>query len=170
VGPPLILESVSESIDTYERRWQHRNIGPDRIRSQYHDAELAKSLIVRGQIKSELTTAVEEKLLSNLLKIKAVADVDSKKSKSKKGATKGKKGKGKKASGKKEKPLPGSKFPGMKEMPVEEMLKVLIDNGLVCIPAQHVVNDLIGGFETHLANSMGKSENVSPSKATASLV
>ncbi|KAL7479851.1 hypothetical protein ACHAW6_005570 [Cyclotella cf. meneghiniana] len=159
VGPLLILASLSESIDTYERRWQHRNIGPDRIRSQYHDAEIAKSLIIRGQIKTELTIEVEEKLLSNLLKIKTIADMDSKKSKSKKDATKGKKGKGEKASGKKEKPLPGSKLPGMKEMSVEEMLKVLIDYGLVCLPTQHVVNDMIGGFETHCSNILGKSEN-----------
>eukprot|EP00804_Cyclotella_cryptica_P005831 CCRYP_000135-RB/>CCRYP_000135-RB protein AED:0.20 eAED:0.20 QI:1559/1/1/1/0.5/0.66/3/252/844 len=156
VGPPLILESLAESIESYERRWKKRNIGPDRVRSQYHDAELAKSLIIRSEIESELTTEVEEKLLSNLLKIKAIADVDTKKSKSKRDATKGKKCKGKKASGKKEKPLPGSTLPGVKEMEVEEMLKVLIDNGLVCIPAQHVLNDLIGGFEAHLPSIVGK--------------
>ena len=145
---PTMLDSITECIDTYESRWKERNTGPDRVRSQYHDEELAKNLIIRDQVKSELTKEVEEKLMSNLLKIKAMEDADKKKSKSKKD-TKGKKSKGKKAGGKgkKEKPLPGAKLPGMKDMKVEEMIHELVDHGLVCIPPQHFLNDFIGGYE-----------------------
>lgn len=160
-APLVVLESLTESIATYRSRWQHRNIGPDRVQSQYHDEELAKTLIIRDQVKSELTAGVEEKLLSNLLKIKAAEDVDKKKSKSKKDT--GKKGKGKKAGGKgkKEKPLPGAKLPGMKEMQVEEMLQELVDHGLVCIPAQHVLNDLIGGYDSQPPKVKVQKDNVS---------
>lgn len=151
-APPTMLESLTECIEIYGSRWQQRNVGPDRVRSQYHDEELAKDLIVRDQVKSELTTGVEEQLISNLLKIKAMEEEDKKKSKSKKDAKgKGnKKEKSKKAGGKgkKEKPLPGAKLPGMKEMKVQDMLRELVDHGLVCIPAQHVLNDLIGGHES----------------------
>ena len=161
-APPLILDSLAECIDTYSSRWQHRNNGPDRITSQYHDEELAKELIIRDLVKSELTKGVEEKLLSNLLKIKAAEDADKKKSKSKKDS-KGKKGKSKKAGGKgkKEKPLPGAKLPGIKEMAVDKMLQELVDHGLVCIPAQHVINDLIGGCESQPPRVQGKTDNVS---------
>ena len=161
-APPKILNSLAECIDIYSSRWQHRNIGPDRIASQYHDEELAKDLIIRDQVKSELTKGVEEKLLSNLLKIKAAEDADKKKSKSKKDS-KGKKGKSKKSGGKgkKEKPLPGAKLPGMKEMAVDEMLRELINHGLVCIPAQHAINDLIGGFESQPPRVAVKADNVS---------
>lgn len=145
-APPLILDSLVESIGVYENRWQQRNVGPDRVTSQYHDEELAKDLIIRDQVKAELTTGVEEKLLANLLKIKAMEDADKKKSKSKK-ESKGKKSK-KAGKGKKEKPLPGAKLPGMKDMNVEDMLRELVDNGLVCIPAHHVLNDLTGGHES----------------------
>ena len=162
-GPSVLLDSLVENINTYESRWQQRNIGPDRIRSQRHDEELAKSLIIRDQVKSELTTGVEEKLLSNLQKIKAMSVADAKKSR-KKDVAKGKKGKGKKAggNGKKEKPLPGAKLPEMKDMKVEQMLQELIESGLVCIPAQHTLNDLIGGFESQPPKiSVGKGDNVS---------
>ena len=56
-----MLDSITESIHTYDSRWKQRNTGPNRVRSQYHDEELAKNLIIRDQVKSELTKEVEEK-------------------------------------------------------------------------------------------------------------
>ena len=161
-APPTMLDSITESIHTYDSRWKQRNTGPNRVRSQYHDEELAKNLIIRDQVKSELTKEVEEKLMSNLLKIKALEDADKKKSKSKK-ETKGKKGKSKKAGGKgkKEKPLPGAKLPGMKDMKVEEMIQELVDHGLICNPAQHVLNDFIGGYECQPPKVAESEDNVS---------
>lgn len=148
VAPQALLDPLRDCIQIYEERWMHRIVGPDRVKSQYHDAEMAKDLIIRKKVKTELTKDVEEKLLSNILKIKAMQETNTKKAKSKKdGKGKGKKAKGKKAGGKKEKPLPGAKIPGMKEMSVDEMLSVLVQNGLVCTPQERTINDFIGGFE-----------------------
>ena len=157
-----ILDSLRENINIYEDRWRHRNVGHDRVKSQYHDAEMAKSLIIRDQVKSELTKGVDEKLLSNLTKIKAMQEAGEKKSKSKKeGKGQGKKGKGKKAGGgKKEKPLPGAKLPGIKDMKVEEMLDILIQNGLICQPANYNTNDFIGGFQSEYPKFPGTSSQV----------
>ena len=88
-------------------------------------------------------------MLDNILKIKAQEAKTTKKSK-KDGKGKGKKakGKGKKAGGKKEKPLPGCKLPGLKDLSVDQMLAILVQNGLVCCtPEEHTLNDFIGGFE-----------------------
>ncbi|KAL7536431.1 hypothetical protein ACHAXR_007155 [Thalassiosira sp. AJA248-18] len=166
---PSLLDPIRDCIHIYEERWQHRNIGPDRIQSQYHDAEMAKELIIRDQVKSELTKGVEEKLLSNILKIKAMQEFNAKKSKPKKEGKKGK-GKGKKAGGKKEKPLPGAKIPGMKEMGIEEMLGVLVQNGLVYTPEEHALNDFIGGFDNvrpKLPDIMDKQERWIPDDPSA---
>mmetsp|Transcript_13262 Transcript_13262/g.28659 ORF Transcript_13262/g.28659 Transcript_13262/m.28659 type:complete len:571 (-) Transcript_13262:30-1742(-) len=149
-APPSQLDPLRNCINIYEERWQHRNVGPKRITSQYPDAEMAKDLIIRGQIRTELTKGVEEKLLSNILKIRAMQDASTKKSKKSKkdgGKGKGRKGKGGKKGGKKEKPLPGAKLAGMKEISVEEMLAVLVENGFVCTPDKMTLNDFIGGFE-----------------------
>ena len=109
---------------------------------------MAKDLIIRDQVKAELTKGVEEKLLSNILKIKAMqeASAQNSKSKNKDGKGQGKKANGKKA-GKKEKPLPGSKLPGMQDMAVDEMLGVLVQHGLIFMPEGHRIKDYIGGFE-----------------------
>jgi len=71
-APQTILDPLKESIQIYEERWMHRTVGEDRIKSQSHDVEIAKDLIVRDQVRSELTKGVEEKLLSNIIKIKAM--------------------------------------------------------------------------------------------------
>jgi len=110
---------------------------------------MAKDLIIRDQVKKELTQGVEDSMLDNILKIKAQEAKTTKKSK-KDGKGKGKKakGKGKKAGGKKEKPLPGTKLPGLKDMDADQMLAILVQNGLVCCtPEEHTLNDFIGGFE-----------------------
>ena len=149
-GPLTLLDPIKDCINVYEERWQQRIVGPGRIQSQYHDTEMAKDLVIRDQVKSELTKDVEEKLLTNILKIKAMQEASTKKKSKKDGKGKGKKGKGKskKGGGKKEKPLPGAKLPGMKDMSVEEMLGVLVQNGLVSMPGEeHTINDFIGGFE-----------------------
>lgn len=162
-APPIILDSITRNINIYESRWQQRSVGPDRVRSQYHDEDLAKELIIRNQVKTELINGVEEKLLSNLLKIKAVEDADKKKSKSKKVTKKGKKGKDKKVGGKgkKEKSLPGNNLPGMKDMSIEQMLQELINHGLICIPAQNIVEDLIGGYDSQPPKVTSKDNKVS---------
>lgn len=147
-APQMLLDSLRDCTQIYEERWRHRNVGPGRIKSQHNDVEMAKDLIIRDQVKAELTKGVEEKLLSNILKIKAMqeASAQNSKSKNKDGKGQGKKANGKKA-GKKEKPLPGSKLPGMQDMAVDEMLGVLVQHGLIFMPEGHRIKDYIGGFE-----------------------
>lgn len=163
-APQSLLDPLKESIQIYEERWMHRTVGEDRVKSQSHDVEMAKDLIVRDQVRSELTKGVEEKLLSNILKIKTITE----KSKSKKGKDgKGKKkGGGKKAGGKKEKPLPGAKLPEIKDMSVDEMLGILVKNGLVSLPdEEYKLHDFIGGFDNgrpKLSTDMDKQERWIP--------
>lgn len=161
---PLLLDPIKHCVQIYDERWKHRNVGPDRIPSQKHDVEMAKSLIVRDQVKSELTKKIEDKLLSNILKINAVQDVSAstKKSKSKnkeKGESQKATKTGKKA-GTKEKPLPGEALPGMKDKSVEEMLCVLVQHGLVFIPKGFTLKDFIGGFENDRPASLRNDEQV----------
>ncbi|KAL7550413.1 hypothetical protein ACHAWF_013651 [Thalassiosira exigua] len=147
-APPGVLDKLRECARVYEERWRDRNVGSDRVRSQCHDAEMAKDLILRDRVRGELAAGVDETLVSNLLKIKAMQEANAKKSKSKKkDGKKGKKGKGKKAGGKKEKPLPGAKLPGMKDASADEMLGVLVQNGLVRTPEARKVRDFVGGFD-----------------------
>ena len=147
-APQMLLGSLKDCVQTYEERWMHRTVGPDRVKSQYHDTEMAKDLIIRDQVKQELTRGVEEKMLDNILKIKRMQETTKKPKKDGKGKGKKAKGKGKKAGGKKEKPLPGTKLPGLKDMDADQMLAILVQNGLVCCtPEEHTLNDFIGGFE-----------------------
>ena len=114
-APQTLLDPLLDCIHLYEERWMHRSVGPDRIISQYHDVEMAKDLIIRDQVKGELTTGVEEKLLSNILKIKAMQESSTKKPKSKSkkdGKGKGKKGKGKKQGARKTSRCPEQNFRG----------------------------------------------------------
>jgi hypothetical protein len=144
------LDRLKECIDIYEQRWKRRSVGADRIKSQSFDSEMAKSLVIRNQVREELIPGVDEKLLSNLQKIKATQESDKKKKKStKKDKGKGKgKGKKDKKKGKKEKPLPGSKLPEIKDMKVSEMLECLIENDLIHDYDQHLsIRDFIGSFE-----------------------
>ena len=149
--PQALVGQLQECIRVYGERWQHRNTGPGRIESQSHDAEMAKDLIIRDQVRSELTKDVEEKLMSNILKMKAVQDDgNKKKSKSKtsdKDGKKKKKGAGGKKGGKKEKPLPGAKLAGLKDKSVREMLRTLVQNGLARLPRECRLDDYIGGRE-----------------------
>lgn len=148
-APHTLLDPIKKCIITYETRWKQRNIGPDRTQSQHHDVDMAKDSIVRHQVKAELTKGVEEKLLSNILKIKAIqeAGVMAKKSSKDKKEGKGKDvaDKGKKE--KKEKPLPGLALPGIVSMTVDEMLGILVQHDLVFLPEGRVVKDFIGDFE-----------------------
>lgn len=146
-APQTLLDSINDCIRIYEERWKQRNLGPDRVKSQHHDIEMAKDLIIRGQVKAELTKNVDEVLLSNIQKIKAIQEASSKNLKSKKNDEKGlgKKAKGEKE-GKKEKPLPGAILPGMQEMTVDAMLEVLVQNGLIFMPEGRIQN-FIGGIE-----------------------
>ena len=148
-APHTLLDPIKECINTYETRWKQRNIGPDRTKSQHHDVDMAKDSIVRHQVKAELTKGVEEKLLSNILKIKAMqeAGVMVKKSSKDKKEGKGKDvvEKGKKE--KKEKPLPGLALPGIESMTVDAMLGILVQHDLVFLPEERRVKDFIGGFE-----------------------
>jgi len=170
-APQTLLDPLKESIQIYEERWMHRTVGQDRIKSQSHDVEMAKDLIVRDQVRSELTIGVEEKLLSNIIKIKAMQE-QTKKSKSKKSKDgKGKKKGGKKAGGKKEKPLPGAKLAEMKDMSVDEMLSILVQNGLVSLPdEEYKLHDFIGGFDNgrpKLSTDMDKQERWVPQDPSA---
>jgi hypothetical protein len=147
----LLLDPIKHCVQIYDERWKQRNVGPGRILSQHHDVELAKSLIIRDQVKSELTKKIEEKLLSNILKINAVQDVTptiAKKSKTENkdnGETQ-KANAGKKAK-MKERPLPGEVLYGLKDMSVDEMLGVLVQNGLIFTPKGFFLKDYIGGFD-----------------------
>ena len=139
------LKPLNECIDIYEQRWKGRVIGPDRIISQAVDSEMAKDLIVRDQVRAHLTPGIDEKLLSNLQKIKATQDGD-KKSKKKDKTAKGKKA-SKKKGGKKEKPLPGTKLPEIKDMQVQQMLEYLVQSGLIYEYDDHKISNFIGPFE-----------------------
>lgn len=145
-GPQSILDSLQDIVDDYEEKWRGRNVGPDRIKLQYHDSEMAKDLIIREEVRNELTKEVEEKLLRSVLKLKEMQKTSDTKSKSKKaGKGKAKKGKAKKlGGGKKEKSLPGAKLSGMKEMGVKDMLHTLIQYGFVHVPKGHKLVDLVG--------------------------
>ncbi len=149
-GPQSILSSLQDIVDTYEQKWRWRNVGPDRIKSQYHDSEMAKELIIRDEVRNELTKEVEEKLLQSILKLKEMQFTSDKKSKSKKsGKGNGKTGKSKRlGGGKKDKPLPSAKLPGMKEMRVDDMLHTLIQHGIVHIPKGHKIIDWVGTFQS----------------------
>ena len=160
-----LLDPLKICVQTYEERWMHRSVGPDREKAQYHDVELAKDLIVRDKVRDELTVDVEEKLLSNIVKIKAVQEIGKKKSKKDgkkgKGKAKGKKG-GKK--GKKDKPLPGAKLTGLNEMSVDEMLAILVQHNLITLPKEQKLSDFIGGYENACSKLGSVSENwVDPS-------
>jgi hypothetical protein len=147
-APQTLLDSINECTRKYEGRWKQRNIGSDRVKTQYHDIEMAKDLIIRGQVKAELTKSVDEMLLSNLLKIKAIQEARTTNLKSKKNDEKGleKKTKGEKK-GKSEKPLPGAILPGMQETSVDAMLGVLVQHGLIFVPEGHKIQNFIGGIE-----------------------
>ena len=148
--PQALVGQLKECIRVYSERWQHRNIGTDRIESQSHDVDMAKDLIIRDQVRRELTKDVEEKLMSNILKMKAVQDDgNKKKSKSKTDAKskKKKKGGGGRKGGKKEKPLPGTKLAGLKDKSVHEMLCTLVQNGLARLPRECKLDDYVGGHE-----------------------
>ena len=160
---PLLLDPIKHCIQIYDERWKHRNIGVDRLLSQQHDAEMAKSLIVRGQVKSELTKKIEDKLLANILKINAVQDTSasSKKTKAKKNEKEeNQKAKVGKKAGMKEKPLPGEALPGMRDKSVEEMLGVLVQNGLVFIPKCFSLKDFLGCFHNDRPTSSRRDEQV----------
>lgn len=140
------LEPLKACIEVYEKRWKGRVVGPDRIKSQSFDSELAKDLIVRNQVRADLIPGVDENLLSNLQKIKATHEAEKKKKKVK--TTKGKKSGKKKGGGKKEKPLPGTKLSEVKDMNVKEMLEILIQNGLIYeYDDRHTISDFVGHFE-----------------------
>jgi len=49
----------------------------------------------------------------------------------------------------------------MKDMKVEEMIQELVDHGLICNPAQHVLNDFIGGYECQPPKVAESEDNVS---------
>ena len=107
---------------------------------------MAKDLIVRNQVRAHLTPGIDEKLLSNLQKIKASQDGD-KKSKKKEKAAKGKKA-SKKKGGKKEKPLPGTKLHEINGMQVQEMLEFLAQNGFIHeYDDKMKISNFIGSFE-----------------------
>lgn len=157
------LDRLKECIDTYEQRWKRRSVGADRIKSQSFDIELAKTLVIRNQVREELIPGVDEKLLSNLQKIKATQESDKKMKSTKKDKSKGKKDKKKK--GKKEKPLPGSKLPEIKDMKVPEMLECLIENDLIHDYDQRLsVRDFIGSFEAPFTPSNDSDDTQDVSK------
>eukprot|EP00984_Skeletonema_dohrnii_P023692 scaffold12794_cov100-Skeletonema_dohrnii-CCMP3373.AAC.3 len=139
------LKPLNECIGIYEQRWKGRVVGPDRIKSQAVDSEMAKDLIVRNQVRAELTPGIDEKLLANLQKIKATQEGDKKSKKKEKTAKKGGK---KKGGGKKEKPLPGTKLSEVKDMTVQQMLSCLVQNGLVYnYDNRHKISNFIGPSE-----------------------
>jgi hypothetical protein len=162
----LLLDPIKHCVQIYDERWKHRNVGPDRIPSQQHDVEMAKRLIVRDQVKSELTKKIEDKLLSNIHKINAAQEGSASTNKSKSKSKNKEKGESQKAAktgkkaGTKEKPLPGEALPGMKDKSVEEMLGVLVQHGLVVIPKGFTLKDFIGGFENDRPASLRKVEQV----------
>lgn len=169
--PQALISQLKECIRVYSERWQHRNTGSDRIESQSHDVEMAKDLLIRGQVRSELTKDVEEKLMSNILKMKAVQD-DGKKKKSKsnkadKGGKKKKKGGGGKKGGKKEKPLPGAKLAVLQDKSVQEMLCTLVQNGLARLPRECKLDDYIGGHERQVPVVTKQEDRWTPNNPSA---
>lgn len=146
------LKPLNECIGIYEQRWKGRVVGPDRIKSQAVDSEMAKDLIVRNQVRAELIPGIDEKLLANLQKIKATQEGDKKSKKKEKTAKKGGK---KKGGGKKEKPLPGTKLSEVKDMKVQQMLPCLVQNGLVYnYDNRHKISNFVGPFEATGASTL----------------
>ena len=141
-GKTDLTSSMFQYVQEYEETWESRDETENF--QQRHDVELAKD-VVRPGVFEEIRKQVDEMLIMNLKKIRI--QIAPGKGKGKKGKGKGKKGKkGKKDKGKKKKPLPGEKISELKGLDSDQMLAILIENGLVVRSKEKFVQSMVGDF------------------------
>lgn len=141
-GKTELTSSMFQYVKEFEEVWENRDESENF--QQRHDVELAKD-VVRPGVFEEIRRQVDEMLIMNLKKIRI--QIAPGKGKGKKGKGKGKKGKkGKKEKGKKKKPLPGEKISELKGLDSDQMLAILIENGLVVRCKEKFINNMVGDF------------------------
>ena len=145
IRPTKLLDHMTENVAKYEEIWASNvKVEPKLSFPSKYDEDVAKKFIVRDKVYNEARKNVDELLLTNLQRLKAIQS--SKGSSGKKGADKkkknGKSGKGKKSKGK-GKALPGEKLPGLKSMDSAHMLSILIEDKLVNNADECHIDDLI---------------------------
>merc|ERR1711865_1124523 len=150
-----ISSNMAGNVENYDNLW------PDRDESdnfaQKHDVGLAKDK-VRPSVEEQVRKQVDEMLVLQLQKIKlqleaAAKDKGGKKKKKgkggkkkKKGGKKGKKGKKKKKGGDGKKALPGDKIAELKNMDIDHMLSILVQEKIVNNYRPRKISDLWGDF------------------------
>jgi IQ and AAA domain-containing protein len=141
-GKTDLTSSMFQYVQEFEETWESRDETENF--QQRHDVDLAKT-VVRPGVFEEIRHQVDEMLIMNLKKIRI--QIAPGKGKGKKGKGKGKKGKkGKKEKGKKKKPLPGEKISELKGLDSDQMLAILIENGLVVRSKEKFVQSMVGDF------------------------
>jgi len=142
--PAHIVHALGELVTRHATSWN----GDLKLNNTTcFSPELAKDLIVRDQVRNEVLTTVDETLVLNLGRIRAI---NSKEKKGKRGKTgskkkrKSSKNNKQKGVGNKEKPLPGSKIIELKKMDTAQMLSILIEHGIINTPDDIKIKDLIG--------------------------
>lgn len=142
-GPTQFTATLQDCLNRYSGVWLDRDESGNF--QQKHDVELAKN-VVRPNVEEEVRENVDKMLVVQLQNLKAQLEAASGGKKGKKKKDKGKKGKkGKKdKKGKKSKPLPGEKL--CSGMEFEEMLGILIENGVLCKVPTQKLDDLVGEF------------------------
>lgn len=141
-GKTELTSSMYQYVKEFEDVWENRDESENF--QQRHDVELAKD-VVRPGVFEEIRRQVDEMLIMNLKKIRI--QIAPGKGKKGKGKGKGKKGKkGKKEKGKKKKPLPGEKISELKGLDSDQMLAILIENGLVVRCKDKNINNMVGDF------------------------
>merc|ERR1711865_651626 len=143
-----ISSNMAGNVENYDNLW------PDRDESdnfaQKHDVGLAKDK-VRPSVEEQVREQVDQMLILQLQKIKLQLEAAAAKDKGKKGkgGKKGKKGKGGKK-GKKgkdgKKALPGDKIAELKNMDIDHMLSILVENKIVNNYRDRKISDLWGDF------------------------
>ena len=145
-NPDHLLNSINKCVLQYKDIW---NVNEDKtLLTPKYDNHVAKNLVVRDKVYDEAREIVDNLLLTNLRRIKALQSTKGTKTNDKKGGDKKKKGKsstgkGKKGKGK-GKSLPGDKIPALKSMDTAHMLSILIENKLINNVEDLHPQDLIG--------------------------
>lgn len=144
--PIELLTMIRNQLSRYKKKWDENDQEKEGKRlSSNFDENLAKNIIVSDELYGEATTVVDNILMTNLRRIKALQSTTSSNAKSnnKKGGDKKKKGKSSKSKGK-GKSLPGEKIQEINTMDTAHMLSVLIENKIINNVNNLKINDFIG--------------------------
>ena len=134
--PHTLLSLIEEKVLKFETAWNNNS-------KIYFEEHAEKKEQITDEIYQEAIKEVDDLLLRNLKRMKALQDAPSsntsKKSKDKKKTKKSSKGK---ARG--NKVLPGEKLQGLKSMDTDHMLSILIEHKLINHVNDTQINDFIG--------------------------